>query len=123
MLTATRLHLAIACLYGAAGVALWAGATHATGGGSAAIGAQMLILHAGAIIALTVARKAGHLHERLAMWLISPLALGVALFGTDLALRGLVGERLFPMASPIGGMLMIASWLGLALTPFLAMRR
>jgi uncharacterized membrane protein YgdD (TMEM256/DUF423 family) len=120
-MTAARIHLCIACLFGAAGVALWAWATHA-GQPSATIAAQMLLIHAAAIVALTAAREAGLLHQRAAIFLVSVLALGVLLFASDLAVRAMSGQRLFPMASPIGGMLMMAAWLGLALTPFLARR-
>ncbi len=120
-MTASRIHLAVSCLFGALGVALWAYATHA-GQPSAAIAAQMLLIHAAAIMALTVARKSGLLHERAAMFLVSGLAFGVILFAGDLALRAMAGSKLFPMASPLGGILMIASWLGLAITPFLTRR-
>lgn len=115
-------HIAIAALFGAAGTALWASATHAAGGGSAAIAAQMLLIHAGAIIALAAARHAGLLHGRLAAALTSILAFGVALFSADLALRGLAGQRLFPMASPLGGVLMIVAWLGVAVSAFVRPR-
>jgi uncharacterized membrane protein YgdD (TMEM256/DUF423 family) len=117
-----RAHLAIAALFGAAGTILWASATHAAGGGSAAIGAQMLLIHAGAITALVAARSGGLLPERLATWLTSLLAVGVALFSADLGLRGLATQRLFPMASPLGGVMMIVAWLGLAFAPFLGRR-
>jgi uncharacterized membrane protein YgdD (TMEM256/DUF423 family) len=119
---ACRAHLAIAALFGAGGTGLWASATHAAGGGSAAIGAQMLLIHAGAIIALVAARNGGLLPERAASWLTSLLVFGVALFSADLALRGLMAQRLFPMASPLGGVLMIVAWLGLAIMPFLRRR-
>ncbi len=121
-MTSIRIHLFIASLFGAAGTGLWAAATHAAGGGSAAIGAQMLLIHAAAIIGLGAARANGLLPERLGGWLVSTLALGVALFAGDLALRGLAGVRLFPMASPLGGVLMIASWLGLAVSALVGRR-
>ncbi len=120
-MTGSQVHLSIACLFGALGVALWAWATHA-GQPSAAIAAQMLLIHAAAIIGLTALRKSGFLHERIAMFLVSGLAFGVMLFAGDLAMRAIVGSRLFPMASPLGGILMMASWLGLGITPFLAKR-
>lgn len=120
-MTATRIHLCIACLFGAAGVALWAWATHA-GQPSATIAAQTLLIHAAAIMALTVARSAGLLHEQAAMILVSALAVGVLLFAGDLTVRAIAGQRLFPMASPLGGVLMIAAWLGLAIASFLGRR-
>lgn len=120
-MSASRIHLAIACLFGASGVTLWAWATHA-GQPSATIAAQMLLIHAAAIIGLTVTRTAGLLHEGAAMVLISVLAFGVLLFAGDLTVRAIGGQRLFPMASPIGGGMMIVAWFGLAVTPFLPKR-
>ncbi len=117
-MNASQVHLMIAGLFGALGVGLWAYATHA-GQPSAAIAAQMLLLHAGALVALTAARKLELLQGRAAVVLISVLAFGVVLFSGDLAMRALAGQKLFPMASPIGGMLMIASWLGLAVLPLM----
>jgi uncharacterized membrane protein YgdD (TMEM256/DUF423 family) len=38
----------------------------------------------------------------------------VTLFSGDIAVRTLMGQRLFPMAAPIGGSTMIAGWLVLA---------
>jgi uncharacterized membrane protein YgdD (TMEM256/DUF423 family) len=114
-MTGARIHLVIAGLFGAAGVGLWAWGTHA-GQASASIGAQMLLIHAAAIVALTAARQVGLLPMRAGAWLILALALGVALFAGDLALRAMAGQRLFPMASPLGGILMMVSWLGLGLS-------
>ena len=56
------------------------------------------------------------------MFLVSGLAVGVVQFSGDLAMRAIFGIKLFPMASPLGGILMMASWLGLAITPFLTKR-
>jgi uncharacterized membrane protein YgdD (TMEM256/DUF423 family) len=117
-MTASRIHLAIACVFGGCGVGLWAWATHA-GQPSAAIAAQMLLIHAAAIIGLTAARKRGLLPGRGGIFLVSVLAFGVLLFAGDLAVRAIGGQHLFPMASPIGGVLMIAAWLGLAVAPFM----
>lgn len=43
------------------------------------------------------------------------LLLGTVLFAGDLALRALVGQRLFPMAAPLGGTAMIVGWLLISL--------
>ena len=51
------------------------------------------------------------------------LLLGAALFSGDVALRAYAGHRLFPMAAPTGGMVMMAGWLLLALGAFLALRQ
>ena len=42
------------------------------------------------------------------------LIVGAALFAGDLALRAFVGHRLFPMAAPTSGIVLIVSWLTLA---------
>ena len=120
-MTATRIHMSVGCVFGALGVALWAWATHA-GQTSATIAAQMLLIHAAALVALTALRITGLLAGRMSVVLISVLALGVALFSGDLAMRAMFGNRLFPMASPIGGSLMIMAWLGLAIMPFVPSR-
>jgi uncharacterized membrane protein YgdD (TMEM256/DUF423 family) len=41
--------------------------------------------------------------------------LGGALFAGDVSARAFLGHRLFPMAAPTGGMILIASWLTVAL--------
>ena len=47
---------------------------------------------------------------------------GTTLFASDIALRGLADLRLFPMAAPTGGSLMIAAWLAVAAAAFLELR-
>lgn len=109
-MTGSQVHLFVAGLFGALGVALWAYAGHG-GLETGVTAAQLLLIHAGAIVALTNARRSGLLPERAAMFAISALALGVILFCGDLSLRALAGQRLFPLAAPIGGMAMIGAWL------------
>lgn len=113
-MTATRIHLVFGALFGAAGVALLAAGAHVTGSLTTTAG-QMLLFHAGAIIAGTTARKAGHLSDRLALIGLAGLILGPAVFSADLALRELAGNRLFSMAAPLGGSVCIAGWVLLAL--------
>jgi uncharacterized membrane protein YgdD (TMEM256/DUF423 family) len=121
-MTAARIHITIAALFGACGIALWAAATH-SGATSAIIGAQMLLMHAAAIPALTAVRKADLIHDTIIRHAISALILGVALFSGDLIARGLGGMRLFPMASPIGGVVMMISWVAVALAAMIGPRR
>jgi uncharacterized membrane protein YgdD (TMEM256/DUF423 family) len=45
----------------------------------------------------------------LAAWL-----LGAGLFAGDVALRAFVSHRLFPMAAPSGGIILVIGWLALA---------
>lgn len=110
-MTATRLLLAFAGLMGAAGVALAALAAHAYAGTALVSASTLLMLHAPAVIALAVARKAGLVHDlagRVAAW---ALALGASLFAAAVALPLIGGFRLFPMAAPAGGTLLIVAWL------------
>jgi uncharacterized membrane protein YgdD (TMEM256/DUF423 family) len=121
-MTATKLHLVIACLFGVLGIALLAAATHATGAKTTEIAGQMLLFHAPALIAVTAARKAGLLHDTVARIALLVLITGIVLFAGDLALRGLATVRLFPMASPIGGFAMMGGWIGLGVAAILAKR-
>lgn len=121
-MTATRLHLTIACLLGAFGIALLAAATHVSGIKTTEIAGQMLLFHAPAVIAATAARKAGLLHDATARVALTVLIVGLVLFSGDLALRGLSGARLFAMASPLGGTAMMGAWLGIGAAALLARR-
>ena len=108
---ASRIHLCLAALMGAAGVALWAMAAHRAGGASMVTAAQFLLLHAGAVTGLTACRKQELLNNWTASLGIAGLILGTVLFSGDLAMRAFTGSGLFPMAAPIGGSLLIAAWL------------
>lgn len=104
-------------LCGAAGVALSAAAAHA-GGGNTATAASFLLMHAGAFLAVGLARSSQPM--RVAALVV--LA-GVALFAGDLLMRDHAGTRLFPMAAPAGGMLMILGWIALTVTGALTRTR
>jgi uncharacterized membrane protein YgdD (TMEM256/DUF423 family) len=104
-----RFLIAIAGIYGSAGVALAAWASHRAGGESLMTAAYFLLLHAGPILAVGLAPAR---RRMLAGALI--LALGAALFSGDLALRGMAGLKPWPMAAPAGGLLLIFGWLWLA---------
>lgn len=122
-MTATRLLLIAAGLMGAAGVALAALASHAYAGTSLSVAATMLSLHAPAVVAVAIGRKAdlfADLPARIAAW---GLVVGTALFSGDLAMRSFAGTALFPMAAPAGGMVMIAAWIGVALAGAVGGRR
>ncbi len=121
-MTASRLVLTLAALYGAAGVALMAAGAHAAGE-QATIAGQMLLFHACAVVAATTARKAGLLNVALGRLAVAALLVGVALFSADLALRAFRSASLFKMAAPTGGMIAIAGWLALAAAALLAPRR
>ena len=88
-------------LAGAAGVALGAAAAHRVDDPGLATAAQMLVLHAAAVLLIG----------------------GALLFAGDIALRGFTGNRLFPMAAPIGGSTMIGGWVVLAIAALAGLRR
>lgn len=112
-MSATRFFIAIAGLTGAAGVALSAIAAHRTELTNLGTAANMLLFHAPAFLALGV--LATNWLRRGGGW---ALALGLALFAGDLVSRAFLGGRLFPMAAPSGGVLMIAGWLVIGLSAF-----
>lgn len=104
-----RVLVILAGLFGATGVGAAAAASH-NGYADLAIGANFLLIHAPALIALTLL-PAGRLAVANAVLLV----LGVLLFAGDLATRDLFGHALFPMAAPIGGFGMILGWVIVAL--------
>lgn len=115
MMTSNRpFHLA-AGLLGAAGVALSAVAAHA-GGGNVATAANFLLFHAPAFLAIGLFGSSAGRVLKAGGWI---LLVGLLLFTGDLAARHYFGNRLFPMAAPTGGTLMIAGWLVVALAGIL----
>lgn len=121
-MTATRIHLVLAALMGLSGVALLAAAAHVTGTTNVQTAGQMLLFHASTVMGATAARKASLLRDWLARIAISVMILGVVLFAADLSRRGFSSAALFPRAAPIGGVLMLGGWLGLALAALFARR-
>ncbi len=120
-MTASRIHILLAGLMGATGVALWAAASHG-GETNLQIAAQMLLLHAAAIMGATACRKQLLVHDRLASLGVSVLIFGIVLFAADLWTRARLGGRLFPMAAPLGGSLAIIGWLTLVLATLVGRR-
>jgi uncharacterized membrane protein YgdD (TMEM256/DUF423 family) len=114
--------VALAGLYGAAGVALWAAAAHATANTSLATGAQFLLIHATALIGMAILASTGFRAPRLALGAGVVLAIGSALFTGDIAIRAFWERPLFAMAAPSGGMLTILGWLLLAFAALTAAR-
>ena len=107
---------AVAALMGAAGVGLAAAGVHQNGGDLALRGAQFLILHACAALAVAAhARIAPVATARRLVIAGFVMEAGAALFSAELAMRAFTGERIFPFAAPIGGSTMLIAWLALAL--------
>ncbi len=110
-----RALMLLAALMGGGGVALAAAAAHAAPGAGLDAAAYMLLLHAATVIALVALLDRGLVWRPLGLAAALALALGAATFAGDLALRAFAHVRLFPMAAPIGGAVMIGGWLALAL--------
>ena len=100
-------------LIGASGVALSAAAAH-QGIASVATAASFLLTHAPAFLALSLLQT--NRLRSIGNW---GLLLGLIMFCGDLLARAYLGTRLFPMAAPSGGVLMIGGWLVIAASALL----
>lgn len=112
----------IAALFGCAGIVFAAAGAHAKPGTGLDSAGHMLLFHAPAVIAACAGIAAGLISRPVGLAAAVVLLVGVALFSGDLALRAYAGHRLFPMAAPAGGVVMIAGWALLAIAAFLALR-
>lgn len=108
--------IAVAGLSGASGVALSAAAAHSAGP-NLGIAASFLLAHAPVFLA--VGMLGGN---RVMLSGTAALLLGVLLFCGDLVMRDYAGTRLFPMAAPAGGTIMILGWLGITASALLPRR-
>jgi uncharacterized membrane protein YgdD (TMEM256/DUF423 family) len=115
--------IVLAGLMGAAGVALAAASAHAGTEARLDSAAYLLILHAVAVVAGVAALDRGLAWRPLGVAALAGFAVGSLLFAGDLSLRAFAGTRLFPMAAPTGGVLLIASWLALAAAAVIGMLR
>jgi len=106
MAKSARFLAAWAGLMGAAGVAAAAASAHVANGANMGSVALILLAHACAILALTSPRFALP-----GLFAAAVMAIGASLFGADVSLLTLAGRRLFPMAAPTGGSLLIFGWL------------
>jgi uncharacterized membrane protein YgdD (TMEM256/DUF423 family) len=111
---------AVSGLAGGIGVGLAGVAAHGSYDPMLETGARLLTLHA--IAALAVAALASNLLRYRNAFLAAAalLLVGGVLFCADLAARTLGSARLFPMAAPIGGSLLILGWAWLSLASVLA---
>ncbi|MGH6798363.1 MAG: DUF423 domain-containing protein [Roseiarcus sp.] len=113
----------VAALMGAAGVALAAAGVHANGGELALRGAQFLILHACAALAIAAHARIATASARALVVVGFAMEAGAALFSAELAVHAFTGERIFPFAAPIGGTTMLIAWFALAVVFATAGRR
>ena len=110
----SQILLALAGLMGAAGIALAAAGAHGKPGAGLDSAGYLLLMHAVAVLAATALLRAGVFYRPLALASLCGFVAGSSLFAGDVAARAYAGGKLFPMAAPAGGMIMIASWLVLA---------
>ena len=97
-------------LCGAAGVALSAAAAH-SGGGNVGTAATFLLAHAPVFLAIGLTGGTKMLRGGSVV-----LLAGLLVFAGDLLMRDYAGVRLFPMAAPAGGILLIVGWLGISIS-------
>ncbi len=115
--------LVLAGLMGAGGITLAAAGAHAAPGAGLDSAAAMLLFHAAAVLGAAALVQQGALWRPLALAVLAAWVLGAALFSGDIALRAFAGHRLFPMAAPSGGIILIAAWIGLAVAAIATLLR
>lgn len=115
--------LVVAALMGACGIVLAAAGAHAASGAGLDSAAYILLFHAVAILGGAALTQQGLLWRPIAIAVLAAWVLGAALFAGDLTLRAFAGHRLFAMAAPTGGIILIAAWLGLAAAAIAALLR
>jgi uncharacterized membrane protein YgdD (TMEM256/DUF423 family) len=110
-----RIIVFVAGLMGAAGVILAAVAAHKAGGTLLPAASSMLLFHAPAALLAALLADRQIIRPRLGLAAAGGFVAGATLFSTDLTVLQFLGHRLFPMAAPSGGTLMILSWFLLAI--------
>lgn len=110
---ATAALVAVAALYGAAGVATAAAAAHRVDDPSLGTASTFLMIHALAILVL-VAVAGAYGAGRLLTVPAGVIAIGVLLFSGSLILKVFLGASPLPAAAPVGGALLIVGWLAAA---------
>lgn len=118
-----RLIVLLAGLSGAAGVAAAAAGAHMSTDPALTTAAQFLMIGAAALAGAAALGAASGRNWSFADIGAVLIALGTGLFSGALASRVLLGETIFPMAAPSGGMILIAGWLVLGLAAFEHARR
>jgi uncharacterized membrane protein YgdD (TMEM256/DUF423 family) len=114
----------LAGVMGASGIILAAAGAHSHA--AAATGASagyMLLFHAAAVVGGAALFRQGVAWRPLLTLALAGWVLGAALFSGDVALRAFTGHRLFAMAAPTGGVILIAAWLALAVAAIGALWR
>jgi len=99
---------------GADGVILAAIAAHQADASQLAPASSMLLFHAIAVLAVVALSERGIVNPGGGIAAAFGFVAAAVLFAADLSLRHFSGHSLFPLATPTGGTLLIASWVVLA---------
>lgn len=113
----------LAGLMGASGVVLAAAGAHAEPDAGLQAAAYMLLFHAAAVLGGAALIEKSALPRPLALAALAAWVVGAVLFSGDITLRAFAGHRLFPLAAPSGGIILIAGWLMLAAAAIAALLR
>src|SRR3954449_7055980 len=116
MSRAARILIVLAAIMGADGVMLAAASAHQADAARLAAASSMLLFHATATLATVALAERGIVRAGIGVAAAFGFVLAASLFAGDLTLRQYAGHSLFPMAAPTGGMLLILSWLMLAVS-------
>ena len=108
-----RILVILAAVMGADGVILAAAAAHQADASRLAAASSMLLFHATAVLAAVALAERGIIDIRIGIASAFGFVIAAALFAGDLSLRQYAGHGLFPFAAPVGGTLLIVSWLTL----------
>jgi uncharacterized membrane protein YgdD (TMEM256/DUF423 family) len=104
----------LAGLMGAGGVILAAAGAHAAPNAGVDSAAYMLLFHAAAVLGGATLTQQGLFWRPLMVTVLGAWVVGAVLFSGDIAVRVFAGHRLFAMAAPTGGTILIAAWFALA---------
>lgn len=107
-------------LYGALGVAAGAVAAHLVGDDMLTTASHFLLFHAAALMAVGAASAAVEGGRTALLTGASALALGTFLFTADLALRALSEGEFHWGTAPVGGTVLMAGWVIVAIGGLLA---
>lgn len=105
--------IALAGIMGAAGIMLTAAGAHSKPGVGLDAAGYLLLIHAVAVVAGTVAARQGLIVRPIGLAVLWGFVVGAGLFAADVTMRAYLGSRLFPFAAPAGGALLILAWLAL----------
>jgi uncharacterized membrane protein YgdD (TMEM256/DUF423 family) len=112
--------LTLAGIMGAMGIVLAAASAHGAPGSGLDSAGYLLLTHAAAVIGGIALLHQAMLSRTVGVIALAGFVIGGALFAGDVAARAYIGSRLFPMAAPTGGVILIASWLVLTLAALMA---